>query len=302
MTSIKLAAQFEGVFTMRALKGGNVVREREFKNLITNQGLNRLGSLGSNFLWGGLHVGTGTAVPQFTDQSLANPLPRPDIASTSYDNSIVGTPADDEFYAQLTTTWLTQVGALGNNNLTEIGVGYTTADSLWSRALILDAQGNPTAFPINADEQLQVSYQLRNYIPKEDAVFEVDVSGPRVATVRAIHPTMWYPPRGNTGTVLSEYSGGTFFDGGLASITDNNPNGSAISGGAGSRSTAPYENNSLRRRGRTDWSSSQANSNQLRTQKVQWGAAAFQVQYDPPIEKTSEQSMYLEYEITWGRR
>src|SRR5690606_24121908 len=55
-------------------------------------------------------------------------------------------------------------GELGNNNLTEIGIsGQNKNGLLFSRELIRDSSGNPAAFPITEDEQLEVTYELRLY-------------------------------------------------------------------------------------------------------------------------------------------
>src|SRR5690606_32703647 len=69
-----------------------------------------------------------------------------------------------DYYSYRTFTWISSIGALGNNNLTEIAIsGQSTNGRLFSRELIRDSSGNPAAFPITEDEQLEVTYELRLY-------------------------------------------------------------------------------------------------------------------------------------------
>ena len=164
----------EGWFTLRAIRrSGRVTRERTFKveacrelppfhNLITDLGINRFGSTGANSLYLRCHVGTGTATPSVTDTQLQTFLAS--VSPTTSPSAVKANSGPPDYYSYLTLTWTSSIGALGNNNLTEIGIsGQNTNGLLFSRELIRDSGGNPAAFPISADEQLQVTYELRLY-------------------------------------------------------------------------------------------------------------------------------------------
>src|SRR5690606_21168324 len=163
----------EGWYTLRARRrSGRVTCERTFKveacrelhpfrNLITDLGLNRFGSASADSLYNRCHVGTGTATPSVTDTQLQTFLA---AVGTTPSSTVIGNSGPPDYYSYRKFTWISSIGALGNNNLTEIGIsGQTTNGLLFSRELIRDSSGNPAAFPITADEQLEVTYELRLY-------------------------------------------------------------------------------------------------------------------------------------------
>src|SRR5690606_19073517 len=87
-------------------------------------------------------------------------------------------------YSSRTFTWTSAIGALGNNNLTEIGISGQSANGLlFSRELIRDPNGNPAAFPISADEQLEVTYELRLYPNLNDVPATVTVGASSYDTI-----------------------------------------------------------------------------------------------------------------------
>jgi hypothetical protein len=199
---------------------------------------------------------------------------------------------------------LSSVGAFGTTNLTEIAFGGSSG--LLSRELIRDTQANPVAFPISADEQLQASYEVRVYPPLNDAQFTVDVSGSRVATVRAIGVTnvsywRFREPVYSTPHIALNNSSSAWYTGGLNPITSISPQGSEVSSSTGTVSNNAYSAGSYTRSGRYNYSSTQANGT-LATHKLNIYMGAFQVNYDPPIAKTSDQTLYLDYQYSWARR
>lgn len=302
----------EGYFRLEAVKrSGRVSREITFRdtgffqNLILDQGLNGFGNVNANALYARFQVGTGTSTPSVNDTQLVSPVgPIMNSIDAGRDAGV----APDYFSAQNMTA-TSAVGAFGNANLTEIGIGGSSLESLFSRALIVDAAGNPTAFPIQSDEQLRVTYQLRLYPPLEDAEFDVDVSGMRHVIVRPLGVSSinsWSPVSSNVSQVnvgLTDSSNNAFFDGGLSGITEQVPQGATVSGSNSSALTLhPYNAGSFKRGHRRTWGAGNGNSNQFRTHRLSYNCCQFQVQYDPPLAKNSEQTMFLEYEIAWGRR
>lgn len=304
----------EGWFTLEAVNEfGRVLRSHEFKeniigpfkNLILNQGLDRIATTGANSLYGSFHVGTGTAVPTAADTQLAQAV-GPSVTFNGTPSA--GAPPD--YVSSQLMTGTSAIGAYGTVNLTEIGVGSNNRNQLFSRALIVDAAGNPTAFPISSDEQLRVTYELKQYPPLGDAEFQVNVSGTRDVIVRSLNVNNingWSPRSPQTVDanfdIYVVQSSRAFYTGGLNDITATQPLGTMVSNTSNnSASLSPYEAGSHKRQFRINWASNQGNSDQLRTSRVQLNCCTFQVQYEPPLSKNAEQTLFLEYEIAWGRR
>lgn len=309
--TVELKVEQEGWFTLSAIRNGRVVRSATFQeqrtigpfhNLILDGGLDRMGSLTGNLsgLNGYFFVGTGTVPPAASDMQLGQQV---GVGVSNSWSKVAGVAPD--YHTKTIFTGTSPIGAYGTVNLTEIGIGGSS-NTLYSRALIADTSGNPVAFPINSDEQLQMSYELRVYPPLEDAVFEVDVAGPRIATVRAEYVTnsnFWgVEGAGTTGPAVAlaaPPSSVDWFTGGLGPITGQ-PQGTQVSG-SGARTNSPYSVGSKVREGRISWGSSQANG-VLRSHQVCFKIATFQVEYNPPITKNNTQSMYLDYTLSWDRK
>jgi len=303
----------EGWFTLRARRrSGRVTRERKFQvgeirelprfhNLITNLGLDRFGSVGAISLYYYCHVGTGTATPSYTDTQLQNFLAAVGSSpSTSRSNS--GSP---DYYSSLTLTWTSAIGALGNNNLTEIGISGQSANGLlFSRELIRDPNGNPAAFPISADEQLEVTYELRLYPNLNDVPATVTVGASSYDTItRPIDVAGGWGAA--TGTVVNaERDAITIgvqraYTGDLIPYTSTNPSGNL--GDASTGATASYTNGSYYRDISNTWNISTGNGN-IRLVTFKFGCARFQVRFDPVITKTNTQVLTLHQRMSWARR
>lgn len=317
---IGMTVGMEGWFTLSAIKNGRVVCKHTFKeqlpaevgpfhNLLLNQGLNRFATFAGADVYGYFQVGTGTSTPTVTqlqlDARVGNPFGYSSQISSTISNS--GAPY---YYSARIFTGLSSIGAFGTVNLTEVGIGGNGAALLFSRALILDSNGNPVSFPISSDEQLQISYELRLYPPLSDANFTVNVSGTRNVIVRALGVTdtsYWgvvSPSAGAnvTGANAPPGQNNNFWTGGLNPITSSAPQGSSIPSVGGRVVTnSAYSVDSYKRGCRWSWPSTSANGT-IRTHGVGWNFCQFQVQYDPPIVKTSDQTLYLDYEIAWARR
>lgn len=306
----------EGWFTLRARRrSGRVTRERKFKvgecrelprfhNLITNLGLDRFGSVAANALYSRCHVGTGTATPSYTDTQLQNFLAAVG-GSPSSSASNAGSP---DYYSYRTFTWVSAIGDLGNNNLTEIGIsGQSSNGLLFSRELIRDPNGNPAAFPISADEQLEVTYELRLYPNLNDVPATVTVGAGSYDTITrpiGVNGSTWgllAPSASNVNAERSSLTGlNQAFTGDLVPYTSSSsPSGSL--GNASSGGTASYTNGSYYRDISNTWNISTGNGD-IRTVRVTFNCASFQVRFDPVITKTNTQVLTLHQRMSWARR
>lgn len=178
-----------GYFTFEAFKqdadGNEIAGTRrkvaEFKNLITNTGLNCLLSKdisGRNTYGYNCAIGSGNQTPTVTDTALQSFLVYVGQGTSGnsgkpYDLQTSGYAADSSY------TWRRWVfrfadGLAAYNNIQEVGIfaagmasSPTRPNIMCSRALILDSGGNPTSIAIQPDETLDIYYEIRYYPPAE---------------------------------------------------------------------------------------------------------------------------------------
>lgn len=144
----------------------------EFKNLILNQGLDRMAA---GAAISACQVGTGTTTPAVGQTALAAFFAGSStVGATDAESYVAGPPT----YHQLVRTRRFAEGTFSGTNLTEVGMGWTaTTGNLFSRALILDGGGSPTSITVLADETLDVEYTLRSYPPSSDVNGTVSLGG-----------------------------------------------------------------------------------------------------------------------------
>lgn len=308
----ELSTKLEGWFVLRAIrKSGLITREHTFRsvgpfhNLITNVGLDRFGDQPGANLYARCLVGLGTTPPNYTDTQLVNFLAAVSNSNPTTNTSSSGAP---DYYARTTYKWTSAIGALGTNNLTEIGISPTTSNAnLFSRELIRDSNGDPVAFPITSDEQLEVTYELRIYPNINDVLGSVSISGNTYnTTTRPLTVTsssFWGPVGPGTG-INAGIRDPSYFrahTGGLVSITDSLGTITGNVGAASTVSLGAYTNGTYYRDTTCTWSITTGNGN-LRTITINLGCASFQVYYDPFIPKTNTQVLVLSHRFSWARR
>lgn len=169
-----MKTQVQGSYVLRVKSPGGVIkREVECKNVITDLGMNRLGST-----YGGaaqyIRVGTGTTAADPGDQQLVNQVAATSnrLGLTTTDNS--GAPL---YRSRATFTWQFAQGAVVGN-IAEIGVGWAaTGATLLTRSRILDISGLPTTISVLADEILEVAYSFDLYPIPADFTGSITISG-----------------------------------------------------------------------------------------------------------------------------
>jgi hypothetical protein len=135
-----------------------------FKNLILNSGLDFFGNvnepLRNETAYRYCKVGTGTSTPIVTQTALDSQL-----GETAYDSYTTTSPVvSPDYINQNVAFYEFDIGQIVGT-IAEIGVGWISGiGSLFSRALILDALGNPTTITLTSINQLQVYYRL-NFVP-----------------------------------------------------------------------------------------------------------------------------------------
>lgn len=316
MPTMQLGGRFRVVVSKDA-KCKQVVKDTGFfDNLITNTGMNRMGTVTTdtnntegNFdlLCGRFVVGSGSAEPQFTDTALQNHVA---FASRSPNRSDESSNYERGWYEITVWHQFTQGQAAGN--LSEIGIQKTSASGpLWSRALILDGQGNPTTITVRPDDFLTCYYTLRIMIPKEDAVFNINVDYGEdgiVPTTVTGRPLETNSSSASTGWGLksasTSSSGGAsmqFYTGGLAAPTSTRPLGSTIGSITWNFANVPYVTGSFERYVTRTNGLNEHNSQTLRTARLGALMGIWQIEFNPPLQKNNTQTMDVTFGYSWAR-
>lgn len=308
LPAVRLGGRFRAVVSKDAECKQVVEDTGFFDNLITNTGMNRVGEVTTssfNTLCGRFVVGSGSAVPQFADTTLQNPVafasanPVLDSESSNYDRG---------WYEMTVRHQFGQGQAAGN--LSEIGIQHTSASGpLWSRALILDGQGNPTTITVLPDDYLTCYYTLRIMIPKEDAVFNIDVDYdadgivPTVVTGRplAANSSVPYGGWGLKTAVTATFAFLQFYTGGLAVATATSPLGLSIGDNTSSFSIVPYITDSFERYVTRMNKPDEHNSQELRTAVLSALMGQWQIEFNPPLQKDNTQTMQVTFGYSWAR-
>src|SRR5690606_35797661 len=178
------------------------------------------------------------------------------------------------------------------------------------RSLILDEQGKPTTITVLPDDFLTCYYTLRIMIPKEDAVFNIDVDYseegivPTVVTGRPLNANSSDPSTGwglKTVGTSGARSSIRFFTGGLADPTASQPLGSAAASATTGFSEVPYVTNSFERYVTRTFGLNEHNSQELRTAQLTALMGCWQIEFDPPLQKNDSQIMQVTFGYSWAR-
>src|SRR5690606_25310868 len=168
------------------------------------------------------------------------------------------------------------------------------------------SNGNPAAFPISSDEQLEVTYELRLYPNLNDVPATVMVGSNNHDTITrpiAVTDTSSWGPFGLSiaSANADRRSAGAAYSGDLVPYTNSTDSLSGPLGNASSGATAPYTDGNFYRDISNTWNISTGNGN-IRVVTFRFNCAAFQVRFDPVITKTNTQVLTLHQRISWARR
>ncbi len=306
MLEVKAPIHFEiaGHFTLSTDKRGKV---GEFTNLITNAGLNNVAN--PNWLQSAF-IGTGSTPPNVNDTDLAAYLTK---SSAQHGSTIFGASSVEPYYCYVRITYRFAAG-VAQGNLTEIGIGWRAGvtNNLICRTLIKDANGNPTTLTILPDEILDVTYELRQYIPSTDVTgsitFGGNLGGTYSYTLRPakITTSSFTAQEGWAGQrPFNEYSEAVYvgiFTGGALGTIFSSPSGTSI-GRASSSSVSPYVLDSYTCKHTYVFSVDVANhANGIKCMSFPLGNGFYQVEFNPPIPKTNMDSLSLTFQYSWGRK
>jgi len=281
-----------------------------FENTILDTGLDRIGGSSSSLLTY-CQIGAGTTPPTTSDTHLEAPL----ASTTTVDSTFRGVhsptafPFYDDFTAYWRRTFSFPVGA-AVGRITEVGVGWESDGSLYSRSLVKDIEGNPTTVVVLADEVLKVVYEAQitawpddvtGYMNfnRRDFVYRLrmcnaDYGSTSTGTLGWVYPSESGFHMGQIGSYFWAYDGGLgdYYGGPLGS-------NQAISGG---QSNLTYVEGSYERTHRFVLDYDEANfDNGIAAISCIIGPASWQIGFDPPIPKTEYHQMVFDITIKWTR-
>ncbi len=312
---IELATSVSGHYTKIEIldNRGQLVRELSgFRNLVLDAGLTRLSSsdLSNSPVYNFCRVGSGTAEPLPSDTSL-----QAHVASASTTTGVVGRDIVAGFsFHRLTYTFALGAAA---GNISEIGTGWAASGNgtLFSRARIKDAAGNPTSITILSDEILRVTWEFRIYWPTGDTTGSLANAGNKGGSyawkARASQVGQWQPrpqttvngiglmPFVNNSNLFGGYQ--YYTGGGIGAITEA-PSGVSgpAQGGMGIKDVIGTMGKST---ATLTFSTTQGNTSGIKCVKFgQIDVLQYQVEFTPPLIKTSEDLMEITVAHSWGRR
>ncbi len=297
---MRVHSQCFGRFTISTDKRGKLA---EFDNLITNAGLNYMASAENWLLW--CQVGSGSTVPTVADTALANRI----AGTSTVQANVEGVQASAPYYVWRRITKRFAAGEAAGN-LSEVSMGWAPTGGLFSRALILDSEGEPTTITVQADETLDVTYEFRFYPKVVDDVGEFAVTGNRGDTydfiARACNVTLldstsgWSTDSGGRSMAVNTSSAmAQLFTGEIGLITGS-PSGTGQANGS-RLSNVAYVNDSFTRVFRLTLGLSNGNIGGIRSARIRMGIGNFQFQFDPAIPKLSDAELILDFSHSWGR-
>lgn len=294
MIKMQHEIQCAGWFKIEAVRpdGTRRVLADWFPNLILNGGLDRMGANSDYLLW--CQVGSGSTAPVAAQTALVNRI----AGTNTVKASTTGAQASEPYYVWRRQTYRFAQGVAAGN-LSEVGVGWATTGSLFSRALILDGGGSPTTITVLSDEVLDVTYELRRYPGTVDLTGTVVLDGVThnwVSRAAAVTDS-WYWAATDTMALDRAAS----FNGDIGAVTAEDPSGTS-----GSLSATPlaYSSGSYTRATTVSAGLNDSNlSGGIRSIRVSGGLTGrYQIQFDPAIPKNNTKVLSLTIQHSWSRR
>lgn len=275
----------------------------EFDNIITNQGLNELGTRGFISTLSYFHVGSGNTAAAATDVALQTFVASTNtFQSSSSPKQLTTSP----YYASFIQTKRFGQG-VAQGNLQEVGVGWASTGSvLFSRALILDGVGAPTSITILADEYLDVTYEFRVYPPMGDVTGTVTIAGVSYDYIaRTADMNTKWSPDSNSNLHGVSLVNGFVYDGNIGTVLTV-PAGTSAS--YTSESAPAYSASSLQGVNTNTWGLNNGNlAGGVRSLAQSVGITRWQIQFNATvggatIPKDATKTMSFTITHSWARK
>lgn len=290
-----------GFFKMEAIRpdGRKRLVADWFPNLITDAGLNRMAYGG---YLNACHVGTNNTPPNVLNNSLVGYVG----GTTTVQSSSYGAQSTAPYYGWKRITYRFNVG-VATGNLAEVGIATAAANGgstvLFSRALILDINSNPTTITILPDEVLDVTYELRNYPPLVDVPQTLTITGSgshdMVTRAAFVTSSSWGLYLGGGVSFNTSGVDGFVFNGSIGAITSG-PSGN--SSNVSQYNVGSYVENSLERSGGYGFGLNQGNlAGGITAARYQTTLGYYQTSFSPAITKDATKTLSFVFKTTWAR-
>ena len=308
---------FKGIVTVELIHAatGLVKQRLQFENLITDVGLNALGSALTieQLVNSYIEVGTGSTAPANADTGLVAPV-SPRTNSNGGITEVAGSGSGYAYWYRRIVRVFTE--AQVNGNLTEFGLfSASTAGTMWCRQLFKDGLGDPTTITKTSLDQLKITYEIRGYSPTVDTTGTVTLNSVNYDwTSRAANiatSAAWGATAG--GGVLKAFGGGNWSNGSLVAYdshtlgtTSQGIQGSSTSAENDTFSAAAYTTDTFYRDLTGIWSPSIANFGagiggyEMRFMSTA-SARGFQTVFSAFIPKDNTMRLTLVSRVSWGR-
>ncbi len=287
---------------------GIVKRRLEFPNLVTNAGLDYIGTnrmeLATRYSY--IQVGTGSTAPAVGQVALVTPL-TPRTNATGGITDVVGSGASFAYWYRRFSREFTQAEV--NGNLTEFGLfTASSGGTMWARQLFKDAGGTPTTIVKTSADFLRIIYELRIYPPTVDASGNTTISGTSYAWVsRAAEIDgqwqglldVWFPSYAPEST----YWQGFAYETDVLAATTGTPAGTGTT--TTSSLFSAYTNGNYYRDVEFTWGTTLANYatgvGAIATAGNGVGGARFQTSFAPKFAKDNTKQLKVTLRYPWTR-
>lgn len=298
--SFKFESAVEGTYRLEIKRGATGETEvHEFKNLITNAGMDRFATQGVGPWLLAVSIGSGSTTPANTDTALASYVAS--VATTNANG--VWNTADGGYMSVVYTGTFAQGAVVGN--MTEVGGAAATGSSspLFTRALIKDGSGNPTVLTLTSIDQLTMTYTLRVYPSAVDSVATLTINGvSTTVTIRRANNTSlvnvsavgnpYFPPNSNASSGASSAALPAL------DVTATSELGSSNNGNG----NVPYTSGTYTARSIITYPITSGNGNIASMVFNTLGQGRYNVGFSPAVTKGNTQTFTFTFDMTWARK
>ena len=271
---------------------GDIDEVANFSNLITNTGMDyMIKDTGSNHLSYGF-IGIGVTPEAITDTSMET---LQSYSSQAFQGNVNSHDITGNISILKSIRFPVASSAF---DISEVGMGWNTTGSVFSRALVKDGAGNPTTIAIQAGEVPYIQYKLNISFNPNDVVLAVDGYS---MTLRPCNiDSIGYCSPIEGGRIRHSYLKAYNNDAVMGDIL-NTPSG-GVSYNETSYSDQDYTNGSYQRSGNVIWSSTTANEPLgLKIFIVTQGQMTWQFEVSPNIPKDDTETLNIELTTSWTR-
>lgn len=300
----------EGWFTVTLIhaRSGLIARQLHFRNLITNGGMNLLGSSTLSTIMSHFAVGTSSTAPDVTQVALGAQVGSTNSNGGFADQASAWGAGNTYAYARRTRVF---TEAQANGVLAEVGI-LDASSTLFCRSLLKDAMGAATTIVKTSEYQLRIDYEIRLYPPNSwgDYTFDAPLNGvTQTFTGRPLGTSnagAWnvfnFGGAPNTGTPQLNVNNFAF----CALATDvalrsaSSTDGFSVA--ATSRANTAYAADSYYREQTQEWSGAVANSTNYFLYGWNGLNATFQLLFPAAFTKTNTFKFQIVARAHWARR